>query len=130
MKISIQTAMLITTKKKKMTIETFELEDENDLSNAPDWVKNCVEHGTVIEAPLLVDSLVKYGIFKSKTEARNMMKNKGLSVFSYEGSDEDANGKSKYKRHFRGTSEEDVMKQFNDFLKQMDDKEITNVLKY
>jgi hypothetical protein len=44
--------------------------------------------------------------------------------------DEDSNGKSKYKRHFKGTSEEDVMKQFNDFLKQMDDKEITNVLRY
>jgi hypothetical protein len=44
--------------------------------------------------------------------------------------DEDATGKSKYKRHFKGTSEEDVMKQFSDFLKQMDGKEITNVLRY
>ena len=76
--------------KKKMTIETFELEDENDWSNAPDWVKDCIELGTVCEAPFLVDSLVKYGIFKSKTEARHMMKNKGLSVFCYEGPDEDA----------------------------------------
>jgi hypothetical protein len=83
------TARLIMTKK-KMTIETFELEDENDLSNAPDWVKDCIELGTVQEAPFLVDSLVKYGIFKSKTDARNMMKSKGLSVFCYEGPDEDA----------------------------------------
>ena len=44
--------------------------------------------------------------------------------------DEDTAGKSKYKRHFRGSSEEDVMKQFSDFLKQIDDKEITNVLRY
>lgn len=44
--------------------------------------------------------------------------------------DEDSTGKSKYKRHFIGTSEEDVMKQFSDFLKQMDGKEITNVLRY
>ena len=44
--------------------------------------------------------------------------------------DEDSIGKSKYKRHFKGTSEEDVMKKFNDFLKDMDGKEITNVLRY
>ena len=30
-----------------MTVETFELEDENDWSNAPDWVKDCIGHGTV-----------------------------------------------------------------------------------
>lgn len=44
--------------------------------------------------------------------------------------DEDSAGNSKYKRHFRGTSEENVMKQFSDFLKQMDGKEITNVQRY
>ena len=50
-----------------------------------------------------------------------------LSVFM--AWDED-HGKSKYKRHFKGTSEEDVTKKFNDFLKDMDGKEITNVLRY
>ena len=44
--------------------------------------------------------------------------------------DEDSNGKSKYKRYFKGSSEEDVMKQFNNFLKRMDNKEITHVLRY
>lgn len=88
-----------------MTVETFELEDENDWSNAPDWVKDCIENGKVYEAPLLVDSLVKYGIFKSKTEARNMMKNKGLSVFCYEGPDEDA---LKYKGPYKTIDGKDV----------------------
>lgn len=91
--------------KKKMTIETFELEDENDLSNAPDWVKDCIELGTVQEAPFLVDSLVKYGIFKSKTVARNMMKSKGLAVFSYEGPDEDS---LKYKGPYKTIDGKDV----------------------
>lgn len=44
--------------------------------------------------------------------------------------DEDSNGNSKYKRHFKCSSEEEVMKQFNDFLKQIDDKEITHMLRY
>lgn len=51
-----------------------------------------------------------------------------LSVFM--AWDEDSTGESKYKRHFKGISEENVMKQFSDFLKQMDDKEITNVLRF
>ena len=51
-----------------------------------------------------------------------------LSVFM--AWDEDANGNSKYKRHFKGTSEEVVMKQFSEFLKLHDNEEITNILRY
>ena len=28
-----------------MTVDIFELEDENDLNNASDWVKVCIENG-------------------------------------------------------------------------------------
>ena len=40
------------------------------------------------------------------------------------------NGKSNYKRHFKGTSEQDVIDKFNAFLKGKDKKEISSILKY
>lgn len=68
------------------SVEYFELTD--DATDIPDWVKRCIDHpeqmATVI-MPLMADELVKAGIFKSKTEFRNAVKNHGVSVFCYEG---------------------------------------------
>ena len=72
-----------------MKVEFFELQGDDDYTNAPDWVIEAVNSGELqtVQLPLLVDQLVKYEIFKSKTEARNMIKNKGLSLFCYDGPD-------------------------------------------
>lgn len=81
----------------------------------------------MIDIPTLVDIKKQTNEILAKKEAEQEP-NIYLSVFMTW--DEYTTGKSKYKRHFRGSSEEDVMKQFNDFLKQMDDQEITNILRY
>lgn len=71
-----------------MKVEAFELTDDMDLENIPEWVKDCLDHPDemqVVKMPTLVDELVKYKIFNSKTDARKMINNRGVAVFSYEG---------------------------------------------
>ena len=71
-----------------MKVEAFELTDDMNLENIPDWVKDCLDHPDemhVVKIPTLVDELVKYNIFNSKAEARKMISNRGIAVFSYEG---------------------------------------------
>ena len=71
-----------------MMVETFELLDDMDPSNIPSWVKDCVEGPACmvpVTLPTLVDELVKAKIFMSKSEARSMLGNRGVSVFCYEG---------------------------------------------
>ena len=71
-----------------MKVEAFELTDDMNLENIPDWVKDCLDHPDemhVVKIPTLVDELVKYNIFNSKAEARKMISNRGVAVFSYEG---------------------------------------------
>lgn len=71
-----------------MKVEAFELTDDMDPANIPDWVKDCLDHPDemqVVKMPTLVDELVKYKIFNSKAEARKMISNRGIAIFSYEG---------------------------------------------
>lgn len=71
-----------------MQVEAFELTDNIDPANIPDWVKDCLNHQDemqVVKLPTLIDELVKYKIFNSKSEARSMLSNRGVAVFSYEG---------------------------------------------
>lgn len=68
------------------SVTVFELTD--DATDIPSWVKDCLDHPeqmVTVTMPLLVDELVKAGIFKSKTEFRNAVKNHGVSVFCHEG---------------------------------------------
>ena len=68
------------------SVTFFELTD--DATDIPDWVKDCLDHPeqmATVTMPLLADELVKDGIFKSKTEFRNAVKNHGVSVFCHEG---------------------------------------------
>ena len=68
------------------SVEYFELTD--DATDIPDWVRDCLDHPeqmATVTMPLLADEVVKAGIFKSKTEFRNAVKNHGVSVFCYEG---------------------------------------------
>lgn len=72
-----------------MKVEAFELTDNMDQTNMPDWVKDCLNNPDemkVAKMHTLVDELVKYKIFKSKSEARSMLSNRGVAVFCYEGS--------------------------------------------
>lgn len=69
-----------------MKVETFELTDDT-AKNIPDWVKDCLNHQDemqIVKMPTLIDEFIKYKIFKSKAEARNMISNRGVAVFSYE----------------------------------------------
>ena len=70
-----------------MQVEAFELTDNIDPANIPDWVKDCLNQDEmhVAKLPTLIDELVKYKIFNSKSEARSMLSNRGVAVFSYEG---------------------------------------------
>jgi hypothetical protein len=71
-----------------MTVETFELFDDMEPSTIPGWVKDCVEDPAcmgLVTLPTLVDELVKAKLFTSKSEARSMLGNRGVSVFCYEG---------------------------------------------
>lgn len=71
-----------------MKVETFEWQDDTNLSETPDWIKDSVENYDKFETvkfPLLIDELVKYKIFNSKSEARSMLSNRGVSIFCYEG---------------------------------------------
>ena len=71
-----------------MQVEAFELTDDIDPSSIPDWVKDCLDHPDEMQEvkfPLLVDELVKYKIFNSKSEARSMLSNRGVAIFCYEG---------------------------------------------
>lgn len=71
-----------------MQVEAFEWQDDIDPANIPDWVKECLNHQDemqVVKLPTLIDELVKYKIFNSKSEARSMLSNRGVAVFSYEG---------------------------------------------
>lgn len=81
-----------------MTIEQFELTDDN-IEAAPDWVKESMNAngGTVLQMPLLLDELVKYRVYSSKGEARNAIKNGGLSVFAYESGEQFSTSKGVYK---------------------------------
>jgi tyrosyl-tRNA synthetase len=71
------------------SVECFELTD--DATAIPDWVKDCLDHQDDMtdvtpenSMPLLVDELVRAKIFSSKSEARNLIKNHGLSMFCFE----------------------------------------------
>ncbi len=44
--------------------------------------------------------------------------------------DEDSTGKSKYKRHFKGVSEKDVIQKLKDFLKENDGTEVANLMRF
>ena len=69
-----------------MNVTAFEIKDGMDESQIPDWVREAAMAKEVkIVLPFLADSLVKNKIFTSKSEARSMMKNRGLSIFCYEG---------------------------------------------
>ena len=69
-----------------MNTTAFEIKDGMDESQIPDWVREAAMSKEVkIVLPFLADSLVKNKIFTSKSEARSMMKNRGLSIFAYEG---------------------------------------------
>lgn len=71
-----------------MQVEAFELTDNMDPANIPDWVKACLNHQDkmqVVKLHTLIDELVKYKILNSKSEARSMFSNRGVVVFSYEG---------------------------------------------
>lgn len=61
-----------------MKVETFEFNENQEL---PAWTK-CLENAEPVKLPLLIDELVKHKIFKSKSEARNMIKSSGVSIFS------------------------------------------------
>lgn len=69
-----------------MNVTSFEIKDGIDESQIPEWVKDAAMAKEVaVVLPFLADNLVKNKIFTSKSEARSMMKNRGLSIFSYEG---------------------------------------------
>lgn len=69
-----------------MNVTAFEIKDGMDESQIPDWVQEAAMSKEVaIVLPFLADNLVLNKIFKSKSEARSMMKNRGLSIFCYEG---------------------------------------------
>ena len=69
-----------------MNVTSFEIKDGMDESQIPDWVKDAAMAKEVaVVLPFLADNLVKNKIFTSKSEARSMMKNRGLSIFCYEG---------------------------------------------
>lgn len=69
-----------------MNVTSFEIKDGMDESQIPDWVREAAMARAVpIILPFLADSLVRNKIFTSKSEARSMMKNRGLSIFCYEG---------------------------------------------
>ena len=69
-----------------MNVTSFEIKDGMDESQIPEWVKDAAMAKEVaVVLPFLADCLVKNKIFTSKSEARSMMKNRGLSIFCYEG---------------------------------------------
>ena len=69
-----------------MNVTSFEIKDGMDESQIPEWVKDAAMAKEVaVVLPFLADNLVKNKIFTSKSEARSMMKNRGLSIFCYEG---------------------------------------------
>lgn len=69
-----------------MNVTSFEIKDGMDESQIPDWVRDAAMAKEVqVILPFLADSLVRNKIFTSKSEARSMMKNRGLSIFCYEG---------------------------------------------
>ena len=76
-----------------MKVETFEITD--NTKEIPDWVQRCLDApdtmATVTPANVgwrtLADELVSAGIYKSKTEVRNAVKNRGLAVCCFEGND-------------------------------------------
>lgn len=69
-----------------MNVTSFEIKDGMDESQIPDWVREAAMAKEVsVVLPFLADSLVRNKIFTSKSEARSMMKNRGLSIFCYEG---------------------------------------------
>lgn len=80
-----------------MTIEQFELTDDN-IETAPNWVKESMNSDVnALQMPLLLDELIKYRIYSSKGEARNAIKNGGLSVFAYESGEQFSTSKGVYK---------------------------------
>lgn len=69
-----------------MNVTSFEIKDGMDESQIPDWVREAaMAKEVLVVLPFLADSLVRNKIFTSKSEARSMMKNRGLSIFCYEG---------------------------------------------
>ena len=69
-----------------MNVTAFELKDGMDESQIPDWVAEAAMSKEVtLVLPFLADCLAQNKIFTSKSEARSMMKNRGLSIFCYEG---------------------------------------------
>lgn len=69
-----------------MNVTSFEIKDGMDESQIPEWVKDtAMAKEVAVVLPFLADNLVKNKIFTSKSEARSMMKNRGLSIFCYEG---------------------------------------------
>lgn len=69
-----------------MNVTAFEIKDGMDESQIPDWVREAAMGKEFpIVLPFLADCLVRNKIFTSKSEARSMMKNRGLSIFCYEG---------------------------------------------
>lgn len=69
-----------------MNVTSFEIKDGMDEYKIPDWVRDAaMSRKVAVVLPFLADCLVKNKIFTSKSEARSMMKNRGLSIFCYEG---------------------------------------------
>lgn len=74
-----------------LKVETFELTD--NTKEVPNWVQSCLDapDTMVTVTPntagwrTLADELVSAGIYKSKTEVRNAVKNRGLAVCCFEG---------------------------------------------
>lgn len=74
-----------------LKVETFELTD--NTKEVPNWVQLCIDapDTMVTVTPItvgwrtLADELVSVGIYKSKTEVRNAVKNRGLAVCCFEG---------------------------------------------
>lgn len=93
-----------------MQVETFELQDDTKSSEAPDWIKDDAEKFETVKLPLLIDELVKHKIFNSKTEARSMLSNRGVSVFCYEGK----GAQFKIENDNYKTIDGDVVSNFND----------------
>ena len=74
-----------------LKVETFELTD--NTKEVPNWVQLCIDapDTMVTVTPItvgwrtLADELVSVGIYKSKTEVRNAVKNRGLAVCCFSG---------------------------------------------
>ena len=68
-----------------MHVEVFDGLTDEEISAKFGDLRNFVQLTAENSFPLLIDELVTNHIFSSKTEARNMIKNKGIALFCYEG---------------------------------------------